>query len=283
MTRVALASAALLELPDTETTAVAGALAERGIDATIEPWDGPADWSSFDTVVIRSTWDYVTRRAEFLGWIARVDDQTTLLNPASVLRWNSHKGYLADLAAAGVPIVPTAFVPQGTEVDDLGAFVADATDCVVKPAVSASAYGTQRGAVDDPAMAEHLRQLVSAGDALVQPVIPSVLTDGEVSVVHLGGELSHAVRKVAKPGDYRVQFEYGGTAHPHTPTADEIALADAAMAAVAGRCAYARIDMVAGPDGPLLMELELIEPVLFLEYAPGAVHRFADVIARAHR
>lgn len=279
MSRVALATAAELDLPDDETALVADALRHRGVEATIEVWDGPFDWRQADLVVVRSTWDYVHRLDEFLAWIQRVHEVTTLVNPANVLQWNAHKRYLAQLAGAGVPVVPTTVVERDAEFSDLRHLIADATELVVKPAVSASAYGTARGHVTDPALAEHLRRLVSADDALVQPLVPSVLTDGEVSLIYLGDELSHAVRKVARAGDYRVQHEHGGTVQPHTPTPAEIKVAEATLAALPAPCAYARVDVVSGPHGPMLMEVELIEPQLFLEHAPGSADRFAAVLA----
>jgi glutathione synthase/RimK-type ligase-like ATP-grasp enzyme len=279
MSRVALATAADLDLPDDETAVVADALRRLGIDAVIEAWDGPFDWSTADLVVVRSTWDYVRRLDEFLGWIGQVEKVTTLVNPAAVLRGNAHKRYLAELAASGLPVVPTVMVQRGDEVTTLTDLVADATDVVVKPAVSASAYGAARGHVADFALAEHLRSLVASADALVQPLVPSVLTDGEVSLIYLGGELSHAVRKVAGPGDYRVQHEHGGTVGPHAPTPAEIAVAEATLATLPAPCAYARVDLVAGRDGPMLMELELIEPQLFLDQSPGCADRFATVLA----
>lgn len=278
MTLVALATAADLTLPDTETEVVAAALRRDGVDAAVATWDGSFDWSSADLVVVRSTWDYVHRLDEFLAWIDRAAAVATVVNPAAVLRWNVHKRYLAELTAAGLPVVPTVLVQRGTAVDAIGPLASGATDVVVKPAVSASAYGTARGRVDDPALAAHLRDLVATADVLVQPLVPSVLTEGEVSLVYLGGELSHAVRKLAKPGDYRVQQEHGGTVRPHTATPDEVAVAEAALAAVPGPCTYARVDVVAGPRGPLLMEIELIEPQLFLDQAPGSASRFATAL-----
>jgi glutathione synthase/RimK-type ligase-like ATP-grasp enzyme len=279
MSLVVLATAAELELPDDETTVVAEALRRRGLDAVIEPWDGPFDWARADLVVIRSTWDYVHRLDEFVSWIQLVDDATTLVNPASVVQWNAHKRYLAELADAGVPVVPTTIVERGADSADLAGLIADATEVVVKPAVSASAYGTARGRLTDAGLAEHLRGLVASGDVLVQPLVPSVLTDGEVSLIYLGGEFSHAVRKVAKAGDYRVQHEHGGTVQPHTPTPGETEVAEATRAALPLPCAYARVDVVAGAAGPLLMEVELIEPQLFLDHAPGSADRFAAVLA----
>lgn len=279
MSLVVLATAAELDLPDDETAMVAAALQRLGIDAIIEPWDGPFAWAEADLVVIRSTWDYVHRLEEFLAWIDRAGAATTIVNPGAVPHWNAHKRYLAELARAGVPVVPTVLVERGDTVD-LQALVADATELIVKPAVSASAYGTARGHASDPALAEHLRHLAATADVLVQPLVPSILSDGEVSLIYLGGELSHAVRKVAKAGDYRVQHEHGGTVQPHTPTRAEIEVAEATLAAVPAPCAYARVDLVSAPDGPMLMEVELIEPQLFLEQAPGSADRFAAVLSR---
>jgi glutathione synthase/RimK-type ligase-like ATP-grasp enzyme len=153
---------------------------------------------------------------------------------------------------------------------------------VIKPAVSGGAVGTERFPVTSPEAAAHVTRLAADGDVLVQPFVPGV-TEGETSLVYFDGDLSHAVRKVPAAGDYRVHDHHGGTLHPHVATAAEQEVAEQTLAAAPATTAYARIDLVAGPDGPLVMEAELIEPELFLPHDPASVHRFARVLARRSR
>jgi glutathione synthase/RimK-type ligase-like ATP-grasp enzyme len=214
--------------PDLESHLLLEILERRGVSARLVPWDSAYDWAATDVVVIRSPWDYFERLDEFLEWTQRVESITRLANPSTVVRWNTHKGYLLDLAAADVAIVPTRLVPQGT-IDVPTELLPDG-EIVVKPAVSVGAIGALRSRSDDPRAAAHIIDLARNGDVLVQPFIPSVLDSGETSLMFAGGRLSHAVRKVPAPGDYRVQDHHGGTVEPHRATPDEIALAEAALA-----------------------------------------------------
>jgi glutathione synthase/RimK-type ligase-like ATP-grasp enzyme len=230
-------------------------------------------------VVIRTTWDYTTCLSEFLEWVRSAAAVTRVVNPAALIEWNAHKRYLLDLAYAAVPVLPTVLVERGSDEQTVRS-VLDEHDgeIVIKPAVSVGAIGTIRSGAAEPVAVEHLRELVATGDALVQPFEPSV-TRGETSLVYLGGEFSHAVRKVPAAGDYRVQVFHGGVNHAHTASSDELAVGRAALAALDAEVTYARVDLVMTERGPVLMELELIEPQLFLEF-DGAAARYADVIAR---
>ena len=187
------------------------------------------------------------------------------------MKWNAHKGYLTELAAAGVPIVPTAVIAAGkSETLTLPSF--EGADVIVKPAVSAGAVGVEKFASGSAQAHAHLSSILESGnDALVQPF---------VSDIHIGGRYSHAVRKIPAANDFRVQEFHGGTNHLHEPSAAELAVADAALAATPcgpGELLYARVDVVGPVDQPLLMEVELIEPELLLPFAPGS----ADALARA--
>ena len=277
---VRLATAARLPAPDPDTDLVADELARRGIDVAVTQWDDPSvDWPATGLVVIRSTWDYHLRRDEFLAWARATEAATTLWNPAEVVAWNSHKGYLLDLERRGVPVVPTWLVRAGTATDLADGCRRRGWDTVVvKPAVSIGALGTGRFAADDPAAGRHLDALLAAGDVLVQPLLAEI-EEGERSLVHLGGELSHAVDKRPAAGEYRIHEEFGGSVHAHEPTDAERSVARRCLAAVEHRLPYARVDLVASDDGPLVMELELIEPSLFLPQAPAGVERFAQVVA----
>jgi glutathione synthase/RimK-type ligase-like ATP-grasp enzyme len=272
--RLAFVTAADLGHPDDDETPIRAACATAGVDATWEVWDDPAvDWAAYDRVVIRSPWDYHERVDEFLAWSDRVESVARLVNPAAVLRWNSHKRYLLELEAAGVPIVPTELV-TGDRRSALHP-IADRRgwpDVVVKPAVSGGAKGTTRHVADDPAGERALAALLAEGDALVQPYLPEIEAHGETSVIVLGGVPTHAVSKRPIDGDFRVQVQYGGRDHPVVATSAELALAAAAVDAAerVGPVVYARVDCLTVDGSPRLMELEVLEPSLFLHLAPPA-------------
>jgi len=261
---------------------LAAALRERGAAATPAVWDASTvDWASFDRIVLRSVWDYHLRVEEFAAWIdARAADGTRLLNPASLVRWNLHKAYLADLAAAGHAVIETVRVPRG-EPMSLAALLGERgwKEAVVKPAVSASAHRTFRvGRSEAPSRQGELDTIVSAGDALVQPLAPEVLDAGEWSLVFVAGTFSHAVLKRGAAGEFRVQEEYGGRATPGDPGPAVLAQAAAVLAAAPGLSTYARVDGIVRDGAFVLMELELIEPVLYLGVDARAAGRLADAV-----
>jgi len=274
MTNLVLVTGSKMPKPDLESHLLLEILERRGFSARLVPWDSTYDWTATDVVVIRSPWDYFERLDEFLEWTQKVESITRLANPSTVVRWNTHKGYLLDLAAADVAIVPTRLLPRGT-IDVPTELLPDG-ELVVKPAVSVGAIGALRSRSDDPRTADHIVDLARNGDVLVQPFIPSVLDSGETSLMFAGGRLSHAVRKVPAPGDYRVQDHHGGTVEPHQATPDEIALAEAALAVAPSSTTYARVDLVSTGRGPVVMELELVEPALFLDADPQAAENFVD-------
>jgi hypothetical protein len=261
------------------------ALAAAGADAEVAVWEGaPVDWAEFDLVAVNYTWGYVTRRERFLAWVDAVAPVARLVNPAPVLRWNSDKAYLVDLAAAGVPTVPTTRVRPGEPWEP------PAADYVVKPAVASGGIGASRylrRGVD--AARRHVAALHGDGQtALVQPYLPAVDAAGETALVFFAERLSHAVAKggVLEPDAEPVfgLWERQAIA-PRAPRADELALAERALAAVRerfGPTAYARVDLVDGADGrPVVMELELVEPTLFVGREPAAATRFADALLEA--
>ncbi|MDD7965216.1 ATP-grasp domain-containing protein [Actinomycetospora lemnae] len=274
MTRVLVAGSRVRsERSDAETRPLLAALAARAVDAVDVAWDDDAvDWADADLVTVRTTWDYTERRDDFLAWAERVAAVTRLVNPLPVLRWNSHKRYLVELAGAGVPTVPTTLLERGAAVpDDLGS-----GPLVVKPAVSAGGRGTHLGRPDD--LHGTVADLLADGDVLVQPAVDSIGRDGEVSLVQIGGTWSHAVRKVPAAGRFLVHEKHGGRLDDHTPTDREVAVADAALAAAPVTVPVARVDLVRLDGEPAVMELELIEPELFLRRAPAAPDRLADAL-----
>lgn len=261
-----------------------GALAEVGLDARWERWDDEGvDWAGFRLVVVRSPWDYTQRYEEFLAWIDATSRATELWNPPSLLRWSSHKGYLLELAQRGLPIVPTVLVRAWEACPDLGRLVeVNGWDgLVLKPAVSAGATGTSRWSAGEAAgaAATELAGLHAVGDVLVQPFVPEVASVGETSVVFLGGRYSHALRKLPASGDFRVQEHHGGSTAATQALPDEIRLARHALAALEVPTLYARVDCVAVGGSPVLMELEVLEPDLYLSLDELAPARFAAAVA----
>ncbi|NQD38834.1 hypothetical protein HPT27_17595 [Permianibacter sp. IMCC34836] len=259
-------------------------LRERGLKVTRMSWDdSQQDWSRCRALVFRSTWDYFFRYREFAPWLSAVSEQTRLFNNAALLRWNIDKHYLADLQAAGVPIVETVFIEKGS-VAPLATVLRKQgwSEVVFKPVVSGSARLTYRvGLTNAVAMQSTFADCVAKESMMVQPFLRNVLEQGEFSFIVIDGVCSHAVRKVPKAGDFRVQDDHGGTVLAHVATAEEMQFAERAVAACPSMPLYARVDAVRDDSGALrLMELELIEPELFLRFHTPAAQRLAAAIAR---
>jgi len=282
-TRIALVTGAQMAKPDPETHLLVAALKALGIAPDVVAWQDDVDWTAYPLVVVRTPWDYFQHLDAFLAWSRRVGGLTRLLNPASVLAWNSHKGYLRQLASAAIPTVPTLWLEQGCADSHARLLATGWEQVVVKPAVSIGGIGALRAPLSDAACAEHLQSLVARGDALAQPYVDSIADQGELSLVYFGGRYSHAIRKLPKAGEFRVQDMYGGTVAAHEPDAEARALAAAALALAPAATAYARVDMVRHQGSLVIMELELIEPELFLPYAAGAAGQFAQTLAQALR
>jgi glutathione synthase/RimK-type ligase-like ATP-grasp enzyme len=280
---VTIATHAEMPAGSTDDRLFVDALVAAGARARPAVWnDAAIDWSAAPRTVIRSTWDYHLQPAVWFDWLASASRLTRLINDPETVRWNSDKRYLLDLRAAGVPIVPTEHVARGSSVN-LAAYCAARgwDDVVLKPAIGASAKGAARSAAD--AIREkgqaHLDALLRKGDALIQPFQPAVVVERERSLVYVDGAFSHAFTKppfLTGTGD-----GLGEAIHDATPA--ERALADAALRAVPRPPIYARVDVVPTPDGPVLMELELIEPDLGLRLEPGAAAALARaIVACAH-
>ncbi|HCC64302.1 MAG TPA: hypothetical protein DEP62_03735 [Flavobacteriales bacterium] len=281
-----------------EDFALVEALRACGLEADRKVWSDPSiDWSAADALVFRTTWDYFDRWDEFQHWLREVQKVTTLINPAACLHWNLDKHYLLDLEQAGIPVVPSVIhrrhealswdeASQGFASDDL----------VIKPTVSGAAKDTYRVrrrqnawhlAPAHPDSIEELwSSLLQRQDMMVQPFLPSVVANGELSLMWLGGTVTHAVKKQANPGDFRVQDDHGGTVLPHDMTLEERAFAERAMHAAVkvmdrlnmGEPLYARVDMVRDLSGAwAVSELEMVEPELWFRMCPDA----AGVLARA--
>ncbi len=267
------------------------ALASIGVDAAPVVWSDPdVDWSQFDLVVANGAWDNIHHRDEFLHWVAHVEGLgVTMVNSPSTLLWNFDKRYLQALEGAGIRVVPTRWV-EATSGPDGPAVPAPAFDgeVVVKPSVSGGGFQTARYEPHQhDAARAHVDALVNAGTAaMVQPYQESVDKEGETGLVFLGGEYSHAIhkepmiRRGVAPGESLIdnQVVTGASA-----ALDQLRLGRAAVAAaeaLLGPTTYARVDMVRGADGePALLELELLDPVLFMTTAPASADRFARVLA----
>lgn len=259
---------------------LADAFVQRGV--SVEPVVWGARRLRGETVVIRSTWDYVDRPARFSEWLDELDaDQAVVHNSTDIVRWNMHKGYLLDLAGRGVAVVPTVVVERGSSLELTDVIAANRwASAVVKPAIGATARLTIR--VDDDTRAgEHFAALVAVEDVLVQPFVPTIATQGEFSIVVIGGRPTHAVHKRPPVGEWRVQSDFGGTVDRVELTDDLVEVARMALAAVDGTPAFARVDVVAIDGRFHVMELELIEPDLFFGLAPEAAVALAALIVDA--
>jgi glutathione synthase/RimK-type ligase-like ATP-grasp enzyme len=260
------------------------ALRERGVRVHAPRWnDADVAWEAFDVAVVRTTWDYVDDRDAFVAWAAATAERTALWNPADVLRWNTHKSYLLELEDRGAPVVPTAWLAQGDRID-LAALLASRgwSQAVLKPAVAAGSQGLARVDADRADDGQrHLDALLATGDAMVQPYLPSVETRGELSVIVVDGEVSHAVRKRPAAGEFRIQEEFGGRNVEEALDRDTAELATWLVDAAGAELLLARVDLLEDEVGALqLAELEATEPDLYLDAAPGAAARVADAILR---
>ena len=257
-------------------------LERAGIRVTPAIWsDATIEWARFELIVLRSMWDYHLHIDSFLHWLERLETSgARVWNPIPLARWNTDKRYLRDLRERGIDIVPTLWYERGAE-PDLGAAL-DAqgwTEAVVKPAISSTAFSTWRVGREEAASQQSgFHALLRERPAMLQEFQPAILSEGEWSLMFMAGAVSHTVLKRAVPGDFRVQEEFGGTTELATPAPDALALAQRAIAATGFPWLYARVDGVQTEAGFRLMELEMLEPGLFLLNDPSAPARFARAI-----
>jgi hypothetical protein len=282
---VALATATTIAKNDFDEPPLLGALARQGIDAQVLAWDDPADQVGFAGArlcVLRSTWNYVHNHDRFMAWVQWCGQVTSLWNPAPIVSWNSHKQYLLELQARGIPIIPTQLIRRGADPAAAAALLGDALwrwgTVVVKPAISAGSFGTIRVASADRSTGlDHLAALLQERDMLVQRYEPAVNDHGERSLVWIDGALGHAIRKNPRFSGQNEQISNQAVAISD----DERALAERVLAVAPGPLLYARVDLVRDPAGqPQLMELELIEPSLFFSQHLESADRLAAAIAR---
>ena len=304
--RIALATYAQLPALDADDAPLIEALAARGAEARAVVWDDPAAiWASYDLVVVRNTWDYVGRLDEFLAWAGRVEAVSALVNPSEVLAWNTDKTYLQDLESHGVAVVPTKFLDPAihNEGRKIHARTPGRGEFVVKPSVSAGSMDTARyrsGDVGDRGAAmRHTRRLLTAGrGVMIQPYLGGIDEVGETALVYIEGKFSHAARKgpILRFDQSASEPSMAEDMSRRDPSPAERELADAVVEKLPalvpgcvdeGPLLYTRVDLLPDEDGnPVVLEVEVTEPSLFLRLAEGAVDRFADAIvvrARAAR
>lgn len=282
--RIAFVTCANMPDIHSDDQLVVDALERRGFEVTAAAWNDPRiDWRRFASVVIRAAWDYHLDEAGYAAWLRRCEaQQVRLWNPATAVLANLDKRYLRDLAAAGVAIVPIDYVERGAS-QSLRTLLERRhwTRAVVKPAVSASAYGTWRTSLET-ADADQAKfdEDVARRSLLVQPFADEILESGEWSVVFFDGEYSHAVLKKPASGDFRVQEELGGDAEPRDPPLVIVEQARQLLSHATGRLLYARVDGIERDGRFLLMELEINEPFLYIGSSRTAAEQFADAIDR---
>jgi glutathione synthase/RimK-type ligase-like ATP-grasp enzyme len=274
--RLRIATCTTLPEVDVDEEPLARAVAAAGIDATLVAWDDPhADWDAPIPTLLRSTWNYALAIDDFLAWVSRVSAIAPLWNPPEVVRTNVHKRYLLELAARGVPVIPTTLVPRGEM--DLAAV--DTDRFVIKPEVGAGSLDTRTFRRGDVDAIEHLTMITARGAALVQPYVVSVEDYGERSMIWIDGDLTHSIRKSPRfsGDDERIDG-------PFPIADDERVVAEAALAPYVDKILYGRVDLARdGAGNPMVMELELVEPSLFFARHPPSLDRFVDALVRELR
>ena len=256
----------------------------QGLKVDITYWDNPSyEWQKTRSILFRTIWDYFERFDEFWEWIEQVKTKTTLINSYELIKWNIDKHYLNDLKNNGIQVVPTCFVDRGNniglkEIANLN----DWKHIVIKPAISASAFNTYKITNDEIEHNEKLfHELLQTHDMLVQPFISTISEFGEASLMVFDGKFTHAVLKKAKPGDFRVQDDFGGTVHDYKPTEEEIKFAEKVFQSCISMPIYGRVDIVWDTNKNLyLSELEIIEPELWIRNMPESGNKIAEAVTR---
>lgn len=264
---------------DLEIGALEPACRAAGITLGTVIWDDPGfDPARYDAIVIGTCWDYMEKPDAFAARLAECDEKSRLFNPIEIVRWNKRKTYLKDLAARGAPMIPTLWEDRADAASINAAFEALGTDdIVIKPVLGAGAWRQARLKQGAPLPSPGA---LPPAECMIQPFLPAVAEEGEYAFLFFGREFSHCALKRPAAGDYRVQSEYGGSEVIHTPSTEELALAQSVLDRVDGDLLYARVDMLRGLDGQLaLIELELIEPYLYPEQGPDMGEHFARALS----
>lgn len=284
--RIALVSCDEAIGVDYDMNLVEAATRATGAEVSVVSWSDPdIDWASFDVAVIRSTWDYHRRFDEFLAWARSTDRVTTLMNPLPIVEWNTDKRYLRELVEAGFAVVPTTFVEPGSDPGDAIRRLLDHGDVVVKPCVSAGSNDTERHDNLDDAMSQAQSLLGAGRSVMVQPYLSKVDVDAETGLVYLNGGYSHAFSKGAMLATTKTMAAgLYAEERIEARVADDAQrrLGDAVVAWVSQRFGtplYARVDLLPSENGPVIIELEMTEPSLYVSLADGAAERFAAALS----
>ena len=286
---------------DRETSYLIDALKKKGIKSSVDAWDNPeVDWGKYDLSINRTTSYYMVKPRDYIDWAYRASKVTLLWNSARILEWNHHKRYLLELKEAGLPIPPTRLIPQNSD-KPLSHHLQGAgwSETLVKAAVTAGSFGMRRFREVTPDVEAHFRGLNRDGyvqvapdgmeykcppcDTIVQEFQPEIETAGESSLIFFGGKYSHAVIKKPMGGDFRAHPMWGASMLKYNAPMDERHVAEDALGVVGEPTDYARIDILRSRKGPLIIEVELIEPMLFFDFFPETVNVFADHIEKALR
>jgi len=282
--RIALASCDPFPAVVDDEEPLRSALRVRGYEVVDPAWDAAFDWASCAAVLLRCTWDYHTRCDEFVAWCERTARLTHLFHGPHIVRWNVDKRYLAQLAARGVPIAPTVWLdPESVDLDAIRAAARGWRRGFLKPVVGANASDTLRFSCDEAGLEAALAHVrTTSVPFMLQPYLDSVERDGELSIIAIDGEPSHAIRKVPAAGDYRVQEDWGARDEPWLPDPAALKRARDALGAAADllgeRLLYGRVDLLKGDDGYVLNELELVEPALFFRHSHATAERLAAAL-----
>lgn len=267
-----------------EDRLVQEALELKGFTVTRKSWADPDfDWRQTKAAIFRTTWDYFHRFDEWKTWLGQVTSKTRLINSIELAQWNMDKHYLRDLYARGINVPETRYVETGeqTTLEDLQAETGW-KEAILKPCVAGAARHTYRLDLEQPGALEHIfQQLISKEAMMLQPFQHNILSQGEISLMVMGGTCTHAVIKKAKPGDFRVQDDFGGSVAVYKPNQEEMDFAEKAVAACKTLPAYARVDIIRDNQGALaLIEMELIEPELWFRLYPQAADVLAEFLSK---
>jgi glutathione synthase/RimK-type ligase-like ATP-grasp enzyme len=259
-------------------------LAEKGLRPEKAVWNDPqVDWERFDVIIIKSPWDYFDMIEDFYDWMKELKSKNIkVLNPIDTLTWNADKHYLQDIAGAGLNVTPSIFTSKGNKIELDPYFASfNTTMLIVKPAVSGGSKNTFKvTAANVREITEKLNLLLEEEDFIIQPFLTEIETNGEWSFIFFGGVFSHALLKKAKTGDFRVQSTFGGTVHPQSPPLHLLQEAQVYVDQFAQNCLYARVDGAIIENKLILMELELIEPFLFLDIAPQSLTNYHQALVK---
>ena len=253
----------------------------KELDVKVEIWNDPSvDWASFDCLIFRTVWDYFEYPKEFATWLDMIEGlKIRTLNPLSIIKRNQHKFYLKDLQNQGIDIIPTVFIPKNTGLDLSVLKEKNWEKAVIKPAVSAGSYMTTLFSQDEiPTVEAEYAPIALERDLLIQPFMPEIQEMGEISILFFRGQYSHAVLKKPKKDDFRIQSQFGGQYQSFTPESSIIKTAENIVKTFGGELLYARVDGILKEGKFLLMEIELIEPDLYFDYAPEAKKNYLKAL-----